>query len=120
MKGDSMSTPIADLEKEKFVLSAMLIRDGECVPEVVAALNANDFYRPVHRIVFRTIAKLYSEGTPPNALSIISELERTNELGDDKQNTQTLTLTFPATFATLKRNLICALQRKSPRKLPAT
>ena len=79
-----MSTPIADLEKEKFVLSAMLIRDGECVPEVVAALNANDFYRPVHRIVFRTIAKLYSEGTPPNALSIISELERTNELGDDK------------------------------------
>lgn len=80
----NFENPIADLEKEKFVLSAMLIREGECVPEVVATLNANDFYRPQHRIVFRAITKLYSEDTPPNALSIISELERTNELGDDK------------------------------------
>ena len=68
-----MSTPIADNSAEQHVLSAMLIRDGECVP-------ADDFYSPKNRVAFRTIVKLYSEGTPPNLISIMDELRKTGEL----------------------------------------
>ena len=77
-----MSTPIAAIEEEKFVLSAMQIREGECVSAVAAMLNADDFYRPAHRIVFRASLKLYAEGTPPNVLSLVQELQKTNELND--------------------------------------
>ena len=75
-----MSTPIAAIEEEKFVLSAMQIRNGECIPAVMAVLEPDDFYRPKHRIVYRASLKLYAEGTPPNVLSLVRELQKTNQL----------------------------------------
>ena len=75
-----MSTPIAAIEEEKFVLSAMQIRNGECIPAVMAVLEPDDFYRPKHRIVYRASLKLYAEGTPPNVLSLVQELQKTNQL----------------------------------------
>ena len=71
---------IAAIEEEKFVLSAMQIREGECVPVVMAALEPDDFYRPKHRIVYRASLKLYAEGTPPNVLSLKNELQATGNL----------------------------------------
>ena len=68
------------LEMEKFVLSAMQICAGECVPAVMSALEPDDFYRPQHRLVFRASVKLYTEGTPPNALSLKDELQATGNL----------------------------------------
>ena len=68
------------LEMEKFVLSAMQIRAGECVPLVAADLNPDDFYRPQHRLVFNATLKLYAEGTPPNVLSLKDELNRIGKL----------------------------------------
>lgn len=70
------------IEMEKFVLSAMQIREGECVPKVMAALEPDDFYRPTHRLVFRASVKLYNEGTPPNVLSLKDELQATDHLND--------------------------------------
>lgn len=77
---NEMSTTIAAIEEEKFVLSAMQIREGECVPAVAAILSADDFYRTQHRIVYRASVKLYNEGTPPNVLSLIQKLTNTGEL----------------------------------------
>ena len=68
------------IEMEKFVLSAMQIHEGECVPVVMAALEPDDFYRPIHRIVYRASIKLYTEGTPPNVLSLKDELQATGNL----------------------------------------
>lgn len=70
------------LEMEKFVLSAMQIREGECVPAVMATLTADDFYRPTHRLVYRTSVKLYAEGVAPSILSLINELTKTGEIGN--------------------------------------
>ena len=72
--------PIADNSAEQHVLSAMLIRNGECIPAVTAILSDEDFYSPRNRIAFRTIAKLYSEGTSPNLISVMDELRKTGEL----------------------------------------
>ena len=80
MTENKMSTPIADNSAELHLLSALLIRNGECVPAVTAILSADDFYSPKNRVAFRTIVKLYSEGTPPNLISIMDELRKTGEL----------------------------------------
>ena len=75
-----MSTPIADNSAEQHLLSALLIRNGECVPAVTAILSADDFYSPKNRVAFRTIVNLYGKGSPPNLISIMDELRKTGEL----------------------------------------
>ena len=69
-----MSTPneIANVEYEKFVLGAMLLKDGEIIPKIAAILNANDFYRPQHQIIFSDILKIYALKQPVNMLTLIN------------------------------------------------
>lgn len=69
-----------DAEMEKFVLSALLLREGEAVPVAATILTAEDFYRPAHRALYRMILRLYDAGTAPNVLTLISELQRSGEL----------------------------------------
>ena len=66
-----------DVDAEKELLSALLVKKGKIVPEVAAIVSADDFYRPEHRIIFRVIVDLYAQGTPPNILSIFQELQKT-------------------------------------------
>lgn len=63
-----------DVDAEKELLSALLVKNGESVPAVAAIVSADDFYRPEHRIIYRVIVELYAQGTPPNILSILQEL----------------------------------------------
>ena len=65
-----------DVDAEKELLSALLIRNGEKIPAVTAIVSADDFYRPEHRIIFRVILELYAQGTPPNILSIFQEVQK--------------------------------------------
>ena len=69
-----------NLEMEKQVLSAMLIRGGEKIPAVTAVLSADDFYRVEHRILFNHIVDLYARGIEPNLLSVVEELKKSGEL----------------------------------------
>ena len=66
-----------DVDAEKELLSALLVKNGKIVPEVSAIVSADDFYRPEHRIIYRVILELYAQGTPPNILSIFQELQKT-------------------------------------------
>ena len=66
-----------DVDAEKELLSALLVKNGKIVPEVAAIVSVDDFYRPEHRIIYRVIVDLYAQGTPPNILSIFQELQRT-------------------------------------------
>ena len=68
------------VEMEKFVLSAMLLKDGEIIPTITTILTAEDFYRPEHRIIFSAILKLYSKKIIPNILSLNEELRQSGEL----------------------------------------
>ncbi|MBQ7705736.1 MAG: replicative DNA helicase [Selenomonadaceae bacterium] len=65
---------------EKFVLSAMLLKDGEIIPTITAILTAEDFYRPEHRLIFSAILKLYSKKIIPTILSLNEELRQSGEL----------------------------------------
>ena len=68
---------IFNIEYEKFVIGAMLLKDGVIVPDVAAILTADDFYRPEHRIVFNDILKIYAQNQPVNLMTLI-ELMRNN------------------------------------------
>ena len=68
------------LEMEKFVLSAMIIKDGECIPLVMSILKAENFYRPEHRLVFNAILKVYQSNISPNLLTVMEEMRKSGEL----------------------------------------
>ena len=63
-----------NLDMEKEVLGAMLIRGGEIIPKLLNIINADDFYRPEHQLIFKHIVKLYLNGIEPNALSLIEDM----------------------------------------------
>ena len=44
-----------DIEMEKQLLSAMFMKEGQVVPEVATIIDADDLYRPEHRLVFQAI-----------------------------------------------------------------
>ena len=77
-----------DLEKEKFVLGAMLLKEGKVVPDVAAILNADDFYRPEHRLIYSAILKVFKEKKSADLLNLMEELRVTK----DKQGNSVLKL----------------------------
>ena len=66
-----------DIDAEKELLSALLVRNGEKIPAVAAIVSVDDFFRPEHRIIYRAILDLYAQGTPPNVISLFDELRKT-------------------------------------------
>jgi len=68
------------VEMEKFVLGAMLLKEGEIIPTITSILTAEDFYRPEHRIIFDAILKIYSKKIIPNMLSLVDELRKSGEI----------------------------------------
>ena len=70
----------SDVDVEKELLAALLVRNGEVVPAVAAIVSVADFYRPEHQIIFRVILNLYGQDIPPNVLSIFEEMRQTGAL----------------------------------------
>lgn len=68
------------VDMEKAVLAAMILKDGIAIPTVTSILQAEDFYREEHRIIFRAILRLWSKKISPNILSLIEEMRETDEL----------------------------------------
>lgn len=67
-----------ELETEKALLAAMMLKGGEKVPEVAAQITAEDFYRPEHRAIFKAIISVYNKMTEPlSELLVMNELEYT-------------------------------------------
>lgn len=65
-----------DVDLEKRVLAAMMMKDGKVVPTVTEILTADDFFRPQHRIIFKAILDVYNQGNPFNYVHVIEELKR--------------------------------------------
>ena len=70
-----------DVDAEKELLSALLVKNGKIVPEVAAIVSVDDFYRPEHRIIYRVILELSRAG---NAAEHSFHLSGTAE--DEKQS----------------------------------
>lgn len=69
-----------ELEMEKHLLSAMMLKDGEVIPEVVEILKASDLYRPEHQMIFSAIVKVYEETGHCDFLAVQSELEKRKQM----------------------------------------
>lgn len=67
-----------DIDTEKALLAALLVRNGEIIPAVSAIISENDFYRSEHKIIFRVILQLYAQKIPPNIFSVFEELRKTD------------------------------------------
>ena len=68
-----------NIEMEKQILGAMLIRNGEKIPAILNIIDADDFYRPEHRIIFKHIVQLYMRGISPNLLSLIEDIRKAED-----------------------------------------
>ena len=71
----------SNIDMEKQLLGAMLFRRGEIIPKVINIVSVDDFYRPEHRIIFKTILRMYAQGAPSNSLSILEEINKTSDKG---------------------------------------
>jgi replicative DNA helicase len=67
--------PPQNLEAEQGVLGSILL-DNDVLHEVVGFLNADDFYRDSHQLVFRAIRDLYDLGKAVDAITLADELTR--------------------------------------------
>ena len=69
------------IEMEKQLLSAMFMKEGLVVPEVAAIIDADDLYRPEHRLVFQAILRLYAKKQPIDYLAVEEKLRKTGDFG---------------------------------------
>src|SRR5687767_937607 len=73
--------PPHNVEAEESVLGSMLL-SKDAIAEVLELLREDDFYRPAHRTVFRSILELYGHGDAVDAVTVQEELRRNGSLAD--------------------------------------
>lgn len=70
----------ADLEVEKKLLSALMLDGGSAIAQTADKLNAEDFYRPAHKTVYRALEALGDRGEPVDVILVMNELKRMGKL----------------------------------------
>ena len=68
-------------EAEESVLGAALLNNN-IIPELIADLTAEDFYRPGHQYIFSAITELYLNGRGVDTLTVADVLRKQNVLED--------------------------------------
>ena len=73
--------PPQSIEAEQSVLGAMLI-DKEAIAKVTEVLNADDFYREAHRVIYTAMLELYNKNEAVDLITVTDILRRDNKLED--------------------------------------
>lgn len=73
--------PPQSIDAEQSVLGAMLI-DKDAIAKVTEILNADDFYREAHRVIFNAMLELYGKNEAVDMITITDILRRDNKLED--------------------------------------
>ncbi|MCT2589202.1 hypothetical protein LHJ74_04515 [Streptomyces sp. N2-109] len=71
--------PPADLEAEAAVLGAMLLA-ADAIADVVVSITPEDYYRPAHETIHRTIVALREQGQPVDPITLTHHLDSLGEL----------------------------------------
>ncbi|HJL41856.1 MAG TPA: replicative DNA helicase [Myxococcales bacterium LLY-WYZ-16_1] len=71
--------PPNDLDAERAVLGSILL-DNEAIYVATEELEPDDFYRPAHRMVFRSMQELAKRSEPVDAVTVTSLLRTQGEL----------------------------------------
>jgi len=78
---ESLRVPPHSIESEQSVLGGLLL-DNAAWDRVADFINADDFYRYDHRIIFQTIVKLITASRPADVITVFEEL---NSLGRSEE-----------------------------------
>jgi replicative DNA helicase len=79
MTSEADRTPPQDVDAEQAVLGAMLM-STDAIATVVGILNASDFYKPAHEVIFAGILTLFSRGDAADAITIAAHLTTIGEI----------------------------------------
>jgi len=78
---EALKVPPHSIEAEQSVLGGLML-DNRAWDQVADRINAEDFYRPDHRLIFRAIADLADQNKPMDAVTVSEWLERNQELAN--------------------------------------
>ena len=70
-----------NLDAEQAALAAMIL-DAEVAEEAVVAVQAEDFFKPAHRLIFTAIHELVEQRTPVDHLTLADKLDAMGKLKD--------------------------------------
>ncbi len=73
--------PPQSIEAEKSVLCAMLI-SKEAIAKVTEIINADDFYREAHKVIYNAMLELEGKNEPVDLITVTEILKRDNKLED--------------------------------------
>lgn len=76
---ESFKIPPHSIEAEQAVLGGLLIVN-EAWEQIADVVNANDFYRADHRLIFEAIRRLIDDSQPCDVVTLSEELERNSNL----------------------------------------
>ncbi len=88
------------VEVEKKLLSALMLKDGQAIPEVATLITAEDFYRQEHKLIYKAMLKLSEHGTPLDVLIVEQALRKSGDL--EKVTRQYLFGLLPLEYTTLR------------------
>ena len=71
--------PPHNIEAEKSVLGSVLL-DNESAHQVSEILRVEDFYKPIHREIFRSILDLLDKNEPADLVTLTNVLQERGEL----------------------------------------
>jgi len=75
----SSNVPPFDVPAEQAVLGSMIL-SGRAGEEVVEIVRPEDFYRPAHETIYRTLVDLHNAGAAHDPIAVVNRLERDGEL----------------------------------------
>jgi replicative DNA helicase len=67
--------PPQNLDAERVVLGSIL-RNNDCLPDVVRRLKSDHFYHPHHSRIFQTMLEMYDAAKPVDAVTLAEELAK--------------------------------------------
>ena len=76
---DTLKVPPNSLEGEQSVIGGLLLENG-ALDRVADILNAGDFYRHDHRLIYQHIASLINNNKPADIVTVAESLENSSEL----------------------------------------
>jgi replicative DNA helicase len=77
----SASLPPQNLDAEEYVLGAMMLSPN-AIAAVAEILDAGDFYRESHGLIFRATCEMYGRGDPVDPLTLAHELKKRGALAE--------------------------------------
>lgn len=114
----SPQIPPNNLEAEQAVLSCMLFDSKEALNIACSNLEAEDFYRPQHKVIFSAINDLYSYNEDVNIITLKNKLEK---MGSFEQigglEYITMIAGFVSTWASIKSYIKIVKEKSVLRKL---